>query len=101
MPVLSTCLLVMLFFLSKVPHLYNYPMEITEKNAEEMYRSARKLLAVISFEVSFFLGIASWGTVRSALGKDGPGWWYVPLIIALFSTILFYLYKMTKIKSSY
>jgi uncharacterized membrane protein len=101
LPVLSTFLFILFFFLSKVPHLHNYPMEITEENAEKMYRASKKLLAVIGFEVCFFLAIAAGGTVQSAFGKDGLGWWYVPLLlIVLFSTIFFHLYKLTKIKSS-
>lgn len=51
LPVLSTFLFILFLFLSRVPHLHNYPMEITEENAEKMYRSSRKLLAVTGFEV--------------------------------------------------
>lgn len=101
LPVLSTFLFILFLFLSRVPHLHNYPMEITEENAEKMYRSSKNLLAVTGFEVCFFLAIAVWGIVQTAFGKDGLGWWYVPLLlIVLFSTIFFHLCKMSKIKSS-
>ncbi len=59
-----------LTFVSRIPHLYNYPWEITEENAARQYRLARTFITMLKTEIVWlFAGIIG-ETVRVALGQS-------------------------------
>jgi uncharacterized membrane protein len=60
---------VSLTLVSRIPHLYNYPWEITEENAERQYRISRTFITLLKAEIVWlFAGMIS-EIVRVALGK--------------------------------
>ena len=44
LPVITSILTISMYYLNKVPHLFNYMVEITEENAERHYRRATRVL---------------------------------------------------------
>ncbi|MDX5478496.1 MAG: DUF1648 domain-containing protein [Cyclobacteriaceae bacterium] len=94
-PILGLITYATLFFINKVPHIYNYPIEITPENAERQYRMATRMIRTLNvIIVSTFL-YSFYGTIQNALGNQvGLGKGFMPFfLIALFGTIVVYLVK--------
>lgn len=94
-PILGLITYATLFFINKVPHIYNYLIEITPKNAERQYRMATRMIRTLNvIIVSTFL-YSFYGTIQNALGNQvGLGKGFMPFfLIALFGTIVVYLVK--------
>jgi uncharacterized membrane protein len=89
-----------LTILQKFPHIYNYAVEITEKNAEVQYIYAVRMIRTIKFVMLACFSFIEFQTVRSALsGKNSLGIWFLPIfLICLFTTIGFYVRKSLKSK---
>lgn len=51
MPVFTILLFVPMYFVSKAPHIFNYPIEITEENAKRIYPIARLFMTIFNFEI--------------------------------------------------
>ena len=59
-----------LTLVSRIPHLYNYPWEITEENAPRQYRMARTFITLLKAEIVWlFAGIIG-ETIKVALGQS-------------------------------
>ncbi len=99
LPIIATFLFKMMFILSKLPHIYNYPVEVTPDNAEGMYRNARKMLITMNFFLTFFFAIGAWEMINVAQGKEGLGMWYmIGLLVSIFGTMGYYIYKMVQLR---
>ncbi|MEH7226266.1 DUF1648 domain-containing protein [Bacillus sp. JJ1566] len=97
LPIIATFLFKLMFILSKFPHIHNYPVKITNENAEGMYRISRKMLIVMNFFLTFFLAIGAWEMVNVAQGKEGLGMGYmIGLLLSIFGPMGYYMYKMIK-----
>jgi uncharacterized membrane protein len=59
----------MLAVLHYFPHVYNYTVEITEKNAREQYYNARLMMNFMKVEIVWVFAYIEWGTVQTALGN--------------------------------
>lgn len=91
-----------LCLLSKIPQYYNYPMSVTKKNAEFLYKQGRQLILLIDIEISFWLSILSWQNIQSAMGKIyGINAGIMLLFVAvLILTIIYETVKMFKVKGN-
>lgn len=97
LPSIGLVMLVMTNFLAKFPQLFNYPVEVTEANAERLYRTSRQMLVVLNFEMSVFFSVGAWEIIQVAQGKEGLGVWYLPiLLVVILGTIGYYIYKTIK-----
>lgn len=87
-----------LTILQKFPHIYNYAVEITEKNAEIQYIYAVRMVRTLKFVMLACFSFIEFQTIRSALaGKNSLGLWFLPIfLICLFATIGFYIWKSLK-----
>ncbi|NBY11197.1 MAG: DUF1648 domain-containing protein [Sphingobacteriia bacterium] len=90
LPIVSTFLYVGISILNRFPHVFNYPVDITEKNANYQYALATrflrylKFILVILFEFIIY-NIASQTNLRI---------WFLPCILGLvFIPLLYYIYK--------
>lgn len=90
LPIVSTFLYVGICILNRFPHVFNYPVDITEKNANYQYALATrflrylKFILVILFEFIIY-NIASQTNLRI---------WFLPCILGLvFIPLLYYVYK--------
>lgn len=93
LPLIGWVMYLSLLALTRVPHLYNYPVAITPENAETQYRLARRLvLALAAVVVWLFLAIFA-GSALVALGTEGalPSGLLTAGIAAPFLVTLWYL----------
>ena len=93
LPAIISLVYILLTFLNRYPHLFNYPQSITADNAKEAYTSATKLISIIKLIIIIFTVILSIDIVRSAKsGESTLTWWIIPafilaMIIPVFITI--------------
>jgi hypothetical protein len=87
LPVIPTVLYVGLSQLSKYPHILNYMQEITPENAREQYTIATRMLLYLKLAILLIFTLIVLFTYLTSLGlADGPGPWFLPLIIGLIIT---------------
>ncbi|EKB50621.1 DUF1648 domain-containing protein [Cecembia lonarensis] len=98
MPIMGLITYAGLFFLNKVPHIFNYPTEITPENAERQYRMATRMIRTLNVIIVCTFLYSSYGTIQNALGNQvGLGRGFMPFfLITLFGTIVVYLIKAFK-----
>lgn len=86
-------LYLVMFILSRFPHLYNYPFTITESNAEVQYRMASTFMIVLANVIIWMFAYIVWQTIQTALGQsEGMGSWFLPVFLCLtFVPIVVYL----------
>lgn len=102
LPIIGTIVIYLpLFFLSRYPHVYNYPVKLTQENASKLYLIARRMLVMMNFEIILFFAVTEWEMIRIALGKDGFGIWPLPIFLfVLFGTMGVSLYSMLRMRSA-
>ncbi|MDX5426685.1 MAG: DUF1648 domain-containing protein [Bacteroidota bacterium] len=89
---INTFLYVGMSLLTKVPHIYNYSVDITPENAEFQYRNAVFMVRYLKTLVSAIFLYAMVSVIMVALGKwEGTGSWFLPVFIVLMmgSTVFF------------
>jgi len=94
LPVLSVCLAVLLTFLSRSPHRYNYPWPITAENAPRQYYLARLLLRWITLEMVWMLCGLQWIIlIQAAQSHAGDALLlFIPaMVLTLIVTIILYI----------
>lgn len=98
--IIAISLHILLLVLSKAPKCYNYPVYITEKNAEPLYKIGKQLIILIDLEISFLFSILIWENVQTALGKaNGVNSKILFLFIGvIFITLIYEIVKMYKVK---
>lgn len=90
---------ILLSVLSKIPKYYNYPVSVTNNDAEALYKIGRQLMLLIDLEVSCLLSILLWENIQAALGKIyGVSEIIFPFIGVIFFTIIYEIIKMCKVK---
>lgn len=100
LPIIGLFLFKMMFFLSKAPHIYNYPVKVTEENAPRLYLEARRMMILLNFECTLLFASLHWETVRIAFGKAGLGAWGLPVfLILIFGTMGISIYRMFRLRS--
>jgi uncharacterized membrane protein len=84
LPLISTILYFGISALEKVPHVLNYPVEITKENAAYYYAVAIQFFKFLKFSICLIFGFLSFLMVRIAKDEiQGPGSWFLPVIIGL------------------
>ncbi len=82
MPVISLLMYAGLIVLSRYPHLYNYPLEITQENAARQYRLASRFIRIIALATAVLFVVIQYITVMVAEGRSIESDAYViPVII--------------------
>jgi len=78
-----------LWALSKVPHVYNYPVEITEENAAAQYQAGARLIRVLNALIMIVFAYITYKMTRSATGQfeDLPSY-FTPLLIVTMTIII-------------
>jgi uncharacterized membrane protein len=80
--VLSLCMVIFLQVLNRSPHLFNYPVKITEENAIRQYRNAQRVVRVLNLIVSLTFAYLTYRIIQIALGEaTAIGWWLLPLLL--------------------
>ncbi len=77
-------LYLVMFILSRYPHLYNYLTTITESNAETQYRMAMNLMIVLGNVIILMFTYMVWQTIQTAMGQsEGMSSWFLPVFLFL------------------
>jgi uncharacterized membrane protein len=100
LPIVSTILFAGLTILNKYPNIFNYPVPITEENAERLYRIATRLMRYLKLVlVLTFFGI-EFMTIQTALGKSaGLTDWFLPVCLgSVFIPVIYTIFQLLKYK---
>lgn len=99
LPTVGSILFIGLSILNKFPHIFNYPIEINEENAERQYILATRFIRSLKLIITILFGSIAYQTVKHAQGKiDGIGLWFLPLTIGLFFiAFIYYLVKASQV----
>lgn len=68
MPILGLGIWGLLFFLSRNPVMHNFPLQVTEQNAQRLYQTSIKFLHVLNLIVVWFFAYINYSTIQVALG---------------------------------
>jgi len=81
-----------LTFLNRYPHLFNYPVEITEENAHKQYQLAKSLIIFLKTGIVCIFGYIQNQTFSIAEGNSqGLGSFFIiAVMVVTFVPIIFY-----------
>lgn len=101
LPLLAIGSYILFNFLYKRPHTFNYPVKITEENAERQYRLVLEMMSALNAGIIIAFFYISWRTVaivnEEVSGLDG---WFLPAFLLMtFLPIGFYLLKANQNKA--
>ena len=102
LPVIVSILYPALTYLNKFPEIFNYPVKITAKNAESQYSLATRMMRVVICSIMLIFSIIALYSFRTGGGNGAsPGWWLLPLILAIiFIPIIYFSIKMLKVSAT-
>jgi uncharacterized membrane protein len=95
LPATGVFMYILLTVVSAFPQIYNFPVKITEKNAQVQYRLATRFIRILKTLILILFLYLTYQTINSALSKTlGLGKSFLPvfLIITIFP-IIFYVVK--------
>lgn len=67
-PAIALGTYVFLWLLNKIPHQFNYTVEITEENAHSQYQMATRLMRIINVTMVVFFAYITYTMVKAGLG---------------------------------
>lgn len=83
---LGTVIFIGLTILNKYPHVFNYPVAITEENAERQYARVTGFIRFLKTIIPGVFAIIILLTYLTATGRAGGlGVWFLPGIILIFA----------------
>lgn len=85
---------VSLYFLSKKPHLFNYPFTITEENAPRIYSVANLFMTILNFECVLIFTYLSIDFV----GQYSGTWLLITVFAFPLVTIFIFILVLTRLK---
>lgn len=92
LPILCSVLFIVLTFLRKHPHTYNnYPIEITNKNAEYHYKNAIRMMLYLKITIAIIFGIIIYKTIKPQ-SINNLGIWFLPFSISIVFIPIIYFY---------
>lgn len=92
LPVIGSTVYAGLTFLNKYPWVFNYMVQITEENAEGQYSFATRMLRILKCSIMIIFCIIALYSYWTVIGNtEGPGWWFLPLILGVVFVPLTYM----------
>jgi uncharacterized membrane protein len=100
LPIISTILYIGLTILNRYPHIFNYPVKITQENAFRQYTTVTRLIRTLKFSIVLIFGFLVFKTIQNTKGEtDGLEIWILPFTLALIIIpIIYFLIKSFKEK---
>ncbi len=98
LPIFEAAMYIMLTVIERFPKIYNFPVEITEKNALLEYQTARETLVCIKSEMLLIFGYLQWVIVEGAkTASFSLGLWFVPVFLVIITlTLVYYIARMKR-----
>lgn len=69
LPAIGALMHILMTVVCRFPHTFNYPVPITEENAERQYRIALTVMRWLKMEMIWLFAYLNWQMVQVALGK--------------------------------
>ncbi len=96
LPAVGTGIVLLLSFVNRYPHLFNYPVQITTENAGYIYTKATKLIRYLKFGILLIFLTIEINSIR--LAQTGHsfigGWFAVAVAILLFLPTIVFVYNV-------
>lgn len=91
LPILGGVLYIVVFYVNKFPHLFNYPQKITADNAPHYYKIASRMNRVLNSFVACIFAYMTFSIIQTALSQtNGLGPYFIYLVVGLMLAILIY-----------
>lgn len=91
-----TSMYILLTIINRYPHLFNYPTEITDKNARQQYTIATRMIRILKIIV---IMIFAYIQLNSIIGTQ-LGVWFLPVLsMSIVVLVGFYLFNATNTTS--
>ncbi len=99
-PALGSALFMVFYYLSKVPHFFNYRVPITNENALRQYTNAARIMNVMSISIGlimFFVVLSIQRAANEELSLLGP--WLLPVLVSsILLPTLYYTVRSIRMK---
>jgi len=94
LPTIASILFAGITVVNQFPHIFNYPVRITEENAPKQYAAATRLLRYIKLIILVVFGFIESKTILNiSTGSNHIGAWFFPITMSLiFIPILIYIF---------
>ena len=94
LPGLGLCLYALLTLLNRKPHVFNYPVKITEENALQQYTMATRLIRLLKAFVLLLFSYITWEMIRGAMQQELMlDRFFLPVLLTgVFGILGWYLY---------
>jgi len=100
LPIVTIVLYAGLTIINRSPHLFNYPFEITEHNAEKQFQLAKSLIIILKAGITGIFAYIQFQTINVSSGQAGGlGAMFLVLVMAItFIPIIIYFLLANKYK---
>jgi uncharacterized membrane protein len=82
LPAISTVLVIGLSILNKFPHIFNYPVKVTEENALQLYTKGTRLIRICKMCIAFLFLFIEWQICNSINNASLPVW-FLPVVLLI------------------
>ena len=98
-PALAIGIYVLFTLIARQPHILNYPVQVTEENAEAQYTNATRMLRYVKLGLLIGACVYLLDAIGRAAGKGfpGPSVLIIELVLIL-APICYFVYKMFTVK---
>lgn len=100
LPLVGLFLYLGLTWLNRFPHVFNYPIQISEENAERQYKNSVRMIKTLNALITLSFAYMTWATINTAMGKmDGLGGLFLPIFLTITSgSLAYFIIKSIKSK---
>lgn len=101
MPAFSAALWLLMVFLSRKPHLFNYPTTLTDENRAVQYRNGALLMRLFAVSLPLVFAILIHSTIQFAPNANPhlDTYWIFIVLALVFAPILFFFIQSSKSNS--
>lgn len=98
LPVLGLGIYALMTWLNQYPHTFNYPVKITEANAEWQYTLATRTIRFLKSIICLSFGLITWFMIQTATGaaQGLPAWLMILLLGGTLIPVFVLLFASTK-----
>lgn len=95
-PVIATVTYVTLLILSRFPHVYNYPLEVTEQTAPRVYAFSVRMIRTLNLGIVVMFTVTEYMIIKMANGISERLTIWIILMFCLL-TVVFLIYSINKL----
>lgn len=102
LPTVATIMNFAMTVLNRFPHIFNYPVSITQENALKQYTIATRLIRWLKLAVVLIFGTLCLLTIGNAIGEneDLPAWFTVIALCIVIIPLVYFVFLMLQDKNN-